>query len=149
MRRVVFVLLMLLFVSVNAQQKSQLNWLTNYELVLKKAKKNKKPILVYFSGSDWCSPCKRLKKDLFDSEKFTGISKQYNLLYVDIPQKMDVISKKQYDYNKQLLQKLNPNQVFPLVMILNKKGKIKKEKKGYSSIATPDAHLNMLKEFVQ
>jgi len=41
-------------------------WLTNYETALKKASKQKKNILMFFTGSDWCPPCQMLKKDLFD-----------------------------------------------------------------------------------
>ena len=43
------------------------NWQTDYKSVLKQAKKDKKNVLVYFTGSDWCPPCKMLKRDLFVS----------------------------------------------------------------------------------
>jgi len=33
-------------------------WLDNLDQASKKAIDTKKPILVYFSGSDWCRPCK-------------------------------------------------------------------------------------------
>ena len=37
-----------------------LNWSPTFKEALKKSKKEKKPVLIYFTGSDWCGPCKAL-----------------------------------------------------------------------------------------
>ncbi len=131
-----------------SQERENLKWEHSYKRVLKLAKKNKKPILVYFSGSDWCAPCVKLKKDFFDSDLYTDLFNKFNLLYIDIPQRVDIISPKQYIHNQKVLKELNPKKVFPKILVLNKKGKIKDTKSGYSSIAEPSIYTNMLKKYV-
>ena len=42
-------------------------WLTNLEKAKALAKKDKKMILVEFTGSDWCPPCIALKKNVFNA----------------------------------------------------------------------------------
>lgn len=149
MKYKLIVLFLLFSFSTFSQETSNLKWLHSYEKAVKKSKRNKKPIVLYFSGSDWCRPCKRLKKDLFETASFEKISKKLNLLYVDIPQNRDIISEKQYKHNKELMHQLNPRKVFPMVMILNKKGKVENKLSGYGSAEEPTAYLNMIKESIR
>jgi len=132
-----------------AQNADVVKWDENYSHVLKKANRNQKPVIVYFSGSDWCAPCKRLKKDLFDSSDFEVLANKCNLLYVDIPQNRDLLSQAQYNHNKELMNKLNPRKVFPLVMVLDKKGNIKKQLSGYGVIQEPSGYLQMIRESIE
>jgi thiol:disulfide interchange protein len=76
----ILALSLFVFVSFKAQEYKEdvskavfLNWESNFKVALKKSKKEKKPILIYFTGSDWCGPCKVLDKKLFHSEKFKKI----------------------------------------------------------------------------
>ena len=67
--------LFLLCVSFNGfsqdeEEYSNLNWLTDFDSAKKESSSTKKPILMYFTGSDWCGPCKMLKKDFFNTEAF-------------------------------------------------------------------------------
>ena len=64
------------------EYKTKVNWLTDFELAKKQAKEQKKPILMLFTGSDWCPPCKMLKKDFFNSDKFADRSKDFVMLMV-------------------------------------------------------------------
>jgi len=72
------------------------NWQTDYETAMTCAKKEKKNILVYFTGSDWCAPCKMLKTDLFAKDEFKEISDSYVMLYIDIPRNRDILSAEQF-----------------------------------------------------
>ena len=47
-------------------------WKTNFNEAKIEASKNNKFILVNFSGSDWCSPCIQLRKNIFESESFSA-----------------------------------------------------------------------------
>ena len=82
-------------------------WLTNYDKAINKAQKESKNVLVYFTGSDWCPPCKMLKTDLFDSAEFKALSEEYVLLYVDMPRNRDLLSNEQMTHNKQVMGKYN------------------------------------------
>jgi len=109
----------------------KLTWMPTYKQALNKSRKEKKPVLIYFTGSDWCGPCKILDKTLFHTEKFKAIAdKDLILLEVDIPRRIDLLSAKQMRHNKNIQEIYNVRS-FPTVMIVNYKGKKIAEKKGY------------------
>jgi len=45
-------------------------WMGNFSEAQKQAKVTHKQILINFSGSDWCGPCIRLRKEILESESF-------------------------------------------------------------------------------
>ena len=45
-------------------------WLGNFETAKTEAVKEHKLILINFSGSDWCGPCIRLRKEILESNDF-------------------------------------------------------------------------------
>ena len=120
------------------------NWKTDYKEALELSKSNKKNVLVYFTGSDWCAPCKHLKKDLFETREFKKLSEEYVLLYIDIPRNQDLISSNQLMHNKDVLKKLNKRGVFPLLVVLDEKEDIKDEYSGYSMNGEINYHLDFL-----
>ncbi|WP_324027907.1 thioredoxin family protein [Maribacter sp. BPC-D8] len=121
-------------------------WLTNYDSAISKAKKQHKNVLVYFTGSDWCPPCKMLKTDLFDTNEFQELSNNYILLYVDVPRNRDLISEKQMVHNKELLTKLNKKKVFPMFKVIDSKGNELDKLSGYSMNGVIDSHLKLLEK---
>jgi protein disulfide-isomerase len=46
------------------------NWLTNYEEAVSQAKASSKPIILFFTGSDWCSWCTKLEQESLDTAEF-------------------------------------------------------------------------------
>ena len=122
-------------------------WLTDYDNALKEAKKEDKNVLVYFTGSDWCPPCKMLKTDLFDSTEFKALSENYVLLYVDIPRNQDLLTPGQMEHNKEVMVKYNKKGVFPLLKIVNAKGNALDEYSGYSMNGQIQYHLELLKKY--
>ncbi len=97
-------------------------WSTDYSAALAQAAAEKKPILLEFTGSDWCPPCKIMTAQIFDTHEFTEFAKA-NLVAVklDYPQ-----SKPQSDelkaQNQELAQKFNVRG-FPTVILLASDGK--------------------------
>lgn len=147
MKYVIFLFMLPLFITAQADYDSvdDTKWLTDYDTAISKAKKQKKNVLVYFTGSDWCPPCKMLKTDLFDTNEFQELADNYILLYVDVPRNKDLLSEKQFTRNKELLTKLNKRKVFPLLKVLDSKGKEIDEISGYSMNGVLDSHLRLLK----
>lgn len=123
------------------------SWLTNYEAALGLAEKEDKNVLLYFTGSDWCAPCKMLKKDLFDTTEFQDIAKNYILLYIDIPMNRDIISAEQLQHNKEVSAKHNRKNAVPLMAILNAEGKELEAYSGYGMNGKVQQHLNLLKKY--
>ena len=77
-----------------------LNWQPTFTKALKKSKQENKAILIYFTGSDWCSPCKVLDKKLFHTAKFKELAHKDLILYVaDNPRNRDLITEKQSKEN--------------------------------------------------
>jgi thiol-disulfide isomerase/thioredoxin len=109
----------------------EVKWLTNLEKAKKLSKKEHKPILLYFTGSDWCAPCKGLEDNVFTTERFEYYADNYVLVKVDIPRATDIISEKQLKYNKKLLRIYNKDEHFYYLLVLNHKGQKLGKMKGY------------------
>ena len=83
---VLFVLILFFSIGIKAQE-----WNENYSDALSQAKAENKPLILVFSGSDWCPPCKRLNKKIFTSEEFKSYaSKNYVLYRADFPRKKQI-----------------------------------------------------------
>lgn len=144
-------LLFVLPIFLSAQVSSDINpandWHYNLENAQKLAKKQDKNILVYFTGSDWCAPCKVLKKDLFDTQAFTEASQNYILVYIDMPRNQDLLSQEQLKQNKKVVAEHNRKGVFPLLKVLNPTGKSLDEYSGYAMNGDVRYHLQLLKKY--
>jgi thioredoxin-related protein len=97
-------------------------WLTSLPGAKEQAAKENKVILLDFTGSDWCPPCKKLKKTVFDSEEFGSYAqKNLVLVEVDFPR-----SKKQSaelkKANETLSEQFNVD-AYPTIILLDSKGK--------------------------
>ena len=107
-----------------------LNWEPTFNEALKKSKNEKKPILIYFTGSDWCSPCKILDKQLFHTAKFKGIADKDLILYeADDPRNTDLISPEKLEITYDLKRKYKVRS-FPTLVFVNHKGRMIGYKKG-------------------
>ncbi len=63
------------------------DWILDFDKAVEIAKKEKKLLLVDFSGSNWCGWCTRLHEDIFKFDSFLKAAKQdYVLVYLDFPQ---------------------------------------------------------------
>ena len=61
-------------------------WGADFSEAQQIAKQNHKLILLNFSGSDWCGPCIKLKKDVFESAEFQSFAESnLVLLRADFP----------------------------------------------------------------
>ena len=60
-------------------------WLTDLDAAKAQGVKENKPVLVDFTGSDWCPPCKALHKQVFDSAEFAAVASRYVLVELDYP----------------------------------------------------------------
>ena len=64
------------------------NFSTDFEAGKAQAKKENKFLLVKFTGSDWCPPCKMLEKEVFSQKDFkSGVEKDFVVVVLDFPKK--------------------------------------------------------------
>lgn len=97
-------------------------WTENWDLALNAAKELKRPILVNFTGSDWCVWCIRLVNEVFSQDEFYEYAKaNLVLLKIDFPREIPQTEalKKQ----NSSLQKQFGIQGYPTIMLADSNGK--------------------------
>lgn len=141
MKSLFFILLITIAGVCSAQEA---DWLTDFEKAKKISKKTKKPILMYFTGSDWCGPCKMLKKDFWQDPEFIKQSKDFVLLEIDVPFREDIISPTQMKKNKELQEKYNKEGAFPTLLALDASGKVKERISAYSMLRDTSGYFAFL-----
>ena len=122
-------------------------WETDFSRAKEEAKKSNKYILLSFSGSDWCIPCIKTRKEIFEKQSFINFA-ETNLVLVnaDFPRKKkNKLSSEQVKQNEALAEKYDKEGVFPFTMLLSADGKILKEWRGFPEV-TPEAFITQIKE---
>ncbi len=101
------------------------NWKNNIEEAKIEAKASNKNILLVFSGSDWCAPCIKLDRTIFQTDVFKAEAQQkWILVKADFPKKKgNLLSPELTESNKKLAEKYNKEGYFPLVVLLDPTGK--------------------------
>jgi thioredoxin-related protein len=112
---------------------SSVNWLGDFNAATSEAAKEDKLILINFSGSDWCGPCIRLRKEILESSTFEDYAKDHLVLVrADFPrQKKNQQDAAQVKRNEALADKYNPEGKFPFTLLVNKAGKVIKDWDGF------------------
>jgi len=124
---------------------AEVSWTTDFSAAQTQAKKDKKLVLMNFTGSDWCGWCIKLKKEVFDTKEFADYAKD-NIVLVDVdfpsrkPQTADL--KKA---NEGLKSKYHAEQGFPTIIVLNSEGKEVWRQVGYMK-GGPKAWIDKLNE---
>jgi thioredoxin-related protein len=121
-------------------------WKTNFNEAREEARTKHELILLNFSGSDWCLPCMKLKKSIFDSKSFTSYASE-NLVLVnaDFPrQNKHKLSAEQKNINEELAEKYNPEGKFPYTVLVTADGKIVKQWEGLPDVS-PDQFVDEIK----
>lgn len=128
---------------------STIKWETDYEKARQMAVSEKKLILLNFSGSDWCGPCIRLHKEIFESQVFENFANnQLVLLNADFPRlKKNRLSKEQQLKNDLLAEKYNNEGAFPLTLLLDTNGKVLYKWDGLPN-GSPEDFTKQVKSFV-
>ncbi len=147
MKKIIFVILFPLALF-SQENDVHLDWLTNLEKAQKISKRTHKPILLYITGSDWCPPCKMLKKDFFYTKEFEEKASKFVLVMIDKPRRIDIITEKQMIYNDKIIARYNKEKTFPKVMILNEKGKVLGEIDGYNYLHDTTRHFALVNQYL-
>jgi thioredoxin-related protein len=112
-------------------------WETDFSAAQQKAKSEHKLILLNFSGSDWCIPCIRMHKEVFESAAFKSYAdSNLVLINADFPRlKKNKLTGEQEDKNDKLADKYNPKGIFPLTILLDADGKQLMSWEGYPNLS--------------
>jgi len=114
-------LLACLFVCTAASAVSP-SWTTNYEQALQDAKSENKPIVLFFTGSDWCKWCKQLEKEAFNTQEFINAAgNRFIFVELDFPMSSSLDSKTAAQ-NDRLQRQFGING-YPTVIVLDSQGR--------------------------
>lgn len=94
-------------------------WLTDLDAAKAQGVKENKPVLVDFTGSDWCPPCKSLHKVVFESPEFAVVADRYVLVELDFPRNKPQTPELKAK-NREWQQKYAVNS-FPTILLLDAK----------------------------
>ena len=123
----------LLFITLMAGFLANVTWLGDFNEATTEAAKSHKYILINFSGSDWCGPCIRERKEILENEVFERYASDHLVLVrADFPrQKKNQLSKEQTQKNEALADKYNPEGKFPYTILVDEHGKVIKDWDGF------------------
>lgn len=112
---------------------SSAGWRTDFSNAKAEAAKNNKYILLKFSGSDWCLPCIKMEKNVFDQQNFEDYAEEHLILVnADFPQqKKNMPVKEIVQQNEALAEQYNEDGKFPYTLLLDAEGNVIKSWAGY------------------
>ena len=121
-------------------------WYTDLDEAKAVAAKENKPLLVDFTGSDWCGYCIKLHAEVFDKPEFAEFAKGYVLVELDFPNKKPQPAEEKAK-NKATQAKFGVSG-FPTVLLLDAKtGEAYGRQSGYGPGSGPKAYIEKLSAF--
>jgi len=97
----------------------------NFEQLMIESKQSLKPMVLIFSGTDWCAPCIKMEKEIFSTDVFKKASENWLVYFAKFPRKnKNQLSQDKQIENNMLAEKYNLQGVFPKIVILNSESKI-------------------------
>ena len=121
-------------------------WLLNIDEAKQAATERGVPILMVFSGSDWCRPCIQMKQEVWDNPAFVEYAQEsLALLRLDFPaRKKNQLSPEQTAHNEALAEQYNPKGEFPAAVLIDPEGK-EIAHFGYNSTLSAQDYVEYLK----
>lgn len=104
--------------------------MTDFSKAKAQAKAEHKMILMDFNGSDWCTGCQALRKNILSTSEFIEYAKK-NLVLVDVDFPEHKAQAKSLKKANKALEKKFDVDGFPTLVILDSNGKQLKKVDGY------------------
>jgi thioredoxin-related protein len=130
----------------NTTRLSAQEWRTDWDTAKVEAEQANKKLILVFSGSDWCIPCIKLEKEIWENSSFIQYAEQHYVLFrADFPKrKKNKLPETIQQLNDRLASEYNPKGYFPLVVVLDTQGKVKGQL-GYEKL-TPEAYIALIEQ---
>jgi protein disulfide-isomerase len=99
----------------------EIEWVTDFAKAKEMAQKSQKPIFIYFTGSDWCSWCMKMDKEILKTPAFIRqAAPEFIFMKVDFPT-YTVLDEATVKQNEELKNQYNIRG-FPTIVILDPHG---------------------------
>ena len=130
----------------NTARLSAQEWRTDWDTAKVEAEQANKKLILVFSGSDWCIPCIKLEKEIWENSSFIQYAEQHYVLFrADFPKrKKNKLPETIQQLNDRLASEYNPKGYFPLVVVLDTQGKVRGQL-GYEKL-TPEAYIALIEQ---
>ncbi len=145
MKRVLLTMVLALGLAATAMAEAQ--WLTDIKAAREQAAKEKKPVFMLFTGSDWCPGCIHMHKELFSKKIFEDFAaKNVILMKVDFPEKIKLPA--EVEKQNEELQLQYKVEGYPTIIITDKDGKKIAESgiEEYGLINNPAKYIKVLEK---
>ena len=131
---------------INTTRLSAQEWRTDWDTAKVEAEQANKKLILVFSGSDWCIPCIKLEKEIWENSSFIQYAEQHYVLFrADFPKrKKNKLPETIQHLNDRLASEYNPKGYFPLVVVLDTQGKVKGQL-GYEKLS-PEAYIALIEQ---
>lgn len=145
MRIILFSLLVALFAFPLSAQLWQPDFTTAQQVAAEKGQN----IVLVFSGSDWCAPCIKLERDVWEQAEFADAAQGDFVFYkADFPRRRaNKLSEEVSTRNASLAELYNTQGAFPLVVVLSPEGDLLGQT-GYKKVS-PIEYADLLKSFTE
>lgn len=94
---------------------TRIAWSLNYDQAVQQSKSSGKPMLLFFTGTGWCSWCTKLENEVLDTAEFSNlVGNKFIFVKLDFPMSQMIDPR-----NKQLQQQFDVKG-YPTIIILDK-----------------------------
>jgi len=120
-------------------------WTMDFQAATKLAAAKKLPLMLNFTGSDWCGWCKLMDKNVFAKEEWKKFAaKNVVLVTLDFPSDKSIVPEKFVGQNNELKEKFEVGG-FPTYVVLDTDGKTKLGQLGAGQEKTPASFIDEFK----
>ena len=121
---VAFALFLATFFVLSAAQNQRIHWIQDYNQAVTLSQQTNKPILLLFTGTGWCTYCKKIEKEVFDDAQFANMaSDKYIFVKMDFSPIGKAKNSSLSQQHESLAQK-NQVQGFPTVLLMDSHEKV-------------------------
>jgi thioredoxin-related protein len=121
--KVLFAVVFMIVFAIDSVADEHSIWMKDLDQAKQIAVTKNKPILVYFTGSDWCMWCMKLDKEVFSKQEFKDYLKENFIpVVIDFPMYQEQSAAIRRKHEK--LKAKYAVQGFPTLFLLNPQGKI-------------------------
>lgn len=104
--------------SIFVQAQEELTWHTDMAKASELSIKEKKPLMLFFTGSDWCGWCIRLQNEVFKKDDFTKWAKE-NVILVELDFPRRTPQDEAVKMQNQQIQQIFKVRGYPTVWMVN------------------------------
>ena len=127
----------LTLVDLSARAEAAKTWMEDFPAAQVKARDEKKKLLVYFTGSDWCPPCKALHQRVLTTRAFLDhVKDRYILVKVDFPRNLP--QPDNLRAANRILAREFKVESFPTMLVLDAEGQEQNRLNGYENVPVGD-----------